>query len=143
MSFITLKAKIKSILEGISAINQVLDYPSQDFQHYPAVVVRTNGNTSEYETTHENDEIYSFSLFVFQNLDGVFSKEKSRDILEELCDTIRDTFDSDEFLNGVSLPSDRTMLGVKPTVSSIEEDDSGIYVIAEIELAIRISKKIS
>lgn len=143
MSFKTIKAQIKSILEGLSDINQVLDYPSQDFQHFPAVVVRTNGNTSEYETTHENDEIYSFSLFVFQNLDGVFSKEKSRDILEELCDTIRDTFDSDEFLNGVSLPSDRTMLGVKPTVSSIDEDDSGKYVVAEIEIAVRISKDIT
>jgi len=143
MSFISLKAKIKSVLQTITAIQQVLDYPNQDFSGFPAVIVRTDGNSSKYETTNENDEIYTFSLFVYQNIEGVFSKEKSRSILEELCDTIRDTFDSDEFLNGVSLPSNRTMLGVRPTVSEIGEDDSGKYCIAVIELAIRISKKVN
>ena len=140
MSFIVVKEKIKSILDGLSDIQQVTDFPNQDFQGFPAAMVRTNGNTSDYETTHENDELYSFSIFAFQNLDGAFSKVKSREIMEELCDTIRDTFDSDEFLDGISLPSGRTMLGVRPTVSTIEEEDSGKYVIAEIILDIRISK---
>ena len=126
MSFITLKEKIRTILLTIPQVKQILDYPSQDFNGYPCVVVRTNGNTSEYETTHDNEEVYSFSLFLFQNLDeAVFSKVQSREIVEELCDTIRDTFDSDEFLNGVSMPSGRTLLGVRPTVSQIGEDDSG------------------
>ena len=142
MSFITLKEKIKTVLGTISGIEQVLDYPNQDFHGFPAVIVRTNGNTSEYETTSENSEIYSFSLFVYQNIEGVFTAEKAREILEELCDTIRDTFDSNEFLTGVSLPSDRVMLGVRPTVSDIGEDDSGKYCIAVIDLSIRISKKV-
>ena len=142
MSFITLKEKIKTVLGTISGIEQVLDYPNQDFHGFPSVIVRTNGNTSEYETTSENSEIYSFSLFVYQNIEGVFTAEKAREILEELCDTIRDTFDSNEFLTGVSLPSDRVMLGVRPTVSDIGEDDSGKYCIAVIDLSIRISKKV-
>lgn len=147
MSFITLKNKIKSVLLTISDIQQVFDYPNQDFDGFPAVVVRTNGNTSEYETTHENDELYSFSLFCFQiqsseNEDPVYSKQKARQILEELCDKIRDTFDTDEFLNGVAMPAGRTLLGVKPTVSDIGEDDSGKYCIAEIKLDIRVSKLI-
>jgi len=142
MSFIILKEKVKTVLQSISAIQQVLDYPNQDFSGFPAVIVRTNGNTSQYETTSENDEVYSFSLFVYQNIEGVFSAEKAREILEELCDTIRDTFDSNEFLNGVTMPTGRTMLGIRPTVSEIGEDDSGKYCIAVIELAIRISKKV-
>jgi hypothetical protein len=140
MSFITIKSKIKSILQGVSKIEQVSDYPNQDFSGFPAVMIRTNGNTSNYETTQENDEIYSFSLFVFQIIEGVYSAEKARNILEEMCDLIRDTFDSDEFLNGISMPSGRSILGVRPTVSSIGEDDSGKYCIAEIELAVRVSK---
>ena len=59
-----------------------------------------------------------------------------------LCDEVRDKFDSDEFLNGVSLPAGRTMLGVRPTVSKIFEEESGKYVVAEIDLAVRISKRI-
>lgn len=142
MSFVSLKSKIKSTLQAISGIEQVMDYPNQDFHGYPAVIVRTNGNSSDYETTSENDEVYSFSLFVYQNIEGTFTAEKARNILEELCDTIRDTFDSNEFLTGVSLPSDRVMLGVRPTVSEIGEDDSGKYCIAVIEIAVRISKKV-
>lgn len=143
MSFISLKSKIKSVLQAIPAIQQVLDYPNQDFQGFPAVIVRTDGNTSQYETTNENDELYTFSLFAYQDIaGGVFSQEKARNILEELCDTIRDTFDSNEFLTGVTLPSNRVMLGVKPTVSEIGEDESGKYCIAVIELAVRISKTI-
>jgi hypothetical protein len=62
--------------------------------------------------------------------------------LEETCDIIRDKFDTDEFLNGITMPSDRVLLGVKPTVSSIGEDDSGKYCVAEVELACRVSKSI-
>jgi len=142
MSFITLKQKIKSVLLAIPTIQQVSDYPNQDFSGFPAVMVRTNGNSSEYETTTENDEVYSFSLFVFQIIEGAFTAEKARGILEEECDIIRDAFDTDEFLNGISLPAGRTMLGVKPSVSKIGEDDSGKYCIAEIEIAVRVSKTV-
>jgi hypothetical protein len=142
MSFITLKEKIKSVLQGVANIHQVSDYPNQDFSGFPSVMVRTNGNSSEYETTNENDEIYSFSLFVFQIIEGAFTAEKARNVLEEMCDNIRDAFDSNEFLTGITLPSNRVMLGVKPTVSRIGEDESGKYCIAEIELACRISKTV-
>lgn len=142
MSFITLKSKIKLVLQGVANIHQVSDFPNQDFSGFPSVMVRTNGNTSKYETTTENDEIYSFSLFVFQIIEGAFTAEKARNVLEEMCDNIRDAFDSNEFLIGVSLPSNRVMLGVKPTVSKIGEDESGKYCIAEIEVACRISKTV-
>jgi hypothetical protein len=141
MSFLTLKEKIKSVLATITDIAQVEDYPTQDFNGFPAVVVRTDGNTSEYESTRENDELYSFTLFLFapieQDVKGV---AKTRELVEGLCDTIRDTFDSNEFLSGVALPTNRTMLGIRPTVSRIYEADNGKYVTAEINLSIRISK---
>lgn len=144
MSFITIKEKLKSVLEGIADIQEVRDFPNQNFNGYPAVNVRTIGNTSDYETTSENLEVYSFELIVFQELnDGVHTNEQAREIIEGLCDTIRDTIDSDEFLNGISLPSDRTMIGVRPTVSQIGEEDSGKYIVAVIEIACRISKDIS
>lgn len=142
MSFISLKNKIKTVLQGINAIQEVHDYPTEDFSGYPAVVVRTDGNTSNYETTNENEELYTFTIYALQNLDGVFSKTKARQIIEELCDTIRDKFDSDEFLSGLSLPSGRTMLGIRPTVSKIFEEENGKFCVAEIELAVRVSKTV-
>lgn len=143
MSFISLKEKIKSILNGVANIQQVADYPTENFQGFPACVVRTNGNTSDYETTDENTEIYDFTVYLFQDLaNPTMTIIQAREQIEALCDEIRDKFDSDEFLNGVSLPADRTMLGVKPTVSKIFEEESGKYVVAEIDLAVKISKHI-
>ena len=142
MSFITLKAKIKSKLEAIPEIQQIADYPTQDFQGYPAVMIRTDGNTSDYETTCENLELYTFTLIALQTNDGVHSEAKSRAIIEELCDTIRDAFDSDEFLAGITLPTGRAIIGIRPTVSNIAQDESGKFVGAEIELAIRVTKSI-
>jgi len=143
MSFITIKEKIKSKLQSISAIQEVKDFPNVNFNGFPSVTVRTIGNTSDYETTTEDLEVYNFEIIAFQELnDLVHTNEKARKIIEELCDTIRDNFDEDEFLAGISLPSGRTMIGVRPTVSQIMEEDSGKYVVAVIEIACRVSKNI-
>jgi hypothetical protein len=141
MSFVTIKEKLKSKLQSISEISEVSDYPNQNFTAYPSAVVRTIGNTSDYETTTENLEVYSFEVALFQELnDSVHTNAEAREIIEGLCDTVRDNIDSDEFLSGISLPSDRVMIGVRPTVSTIGEFDNGKYVIAVIEVACRISK---
>ena len=144
MSFITLKSSIKSKLESISEIQQVADYPTEDFNGFPAAAVRTMGNTSDYETTTENDELYSFLVYLFNPLDNpVNDRIKVRSFMEELCDTVRDAFDSDEFLSGISMPSGRIMIGIRPTVSLIDESDNGKFITAEIVLDIRVSKNIN
>lgn len=144
MSFIVLKDKIIEKLNSITTIQQVEEYPNQDFNGFPAISVRTIGNTSNYETTNENDELYTFMLYLFHPIENeVKSDLMTRRIIEEQCDVIRDTFDEDEFLSGLSLPSGRVMIGIKPTVSEIDETDNGKYVTATIELVIRVSKNIS
>lgn len=144
MSFVTLKDKIKSKLEAITSIQEVKDYPNQDFGGYPAANIRTVGNVSDYETTCENEEIYTFAVQLFQDIEGnVHTATQARRIMETLCDTVRDAFDDDEFLDGLSLPAGRTMIGILPTVSEIYEEDSGKYVVAQIELAVKISKDIT
>jgi len=142
MSFVTLKAQIKSKLESLDDIQEVANYPSQDFQGYPAAMVRSNGNSSDYETTCDNQEIYSFSIILLQPIKGTMSEEKARTVMEELCDTVRDAFDSDEFLSGISLPADRVMIGIRPTVSEIGQEDEGKFIVADIEIACRVQKTI-
>lgn len=142
MSFVQLKKTIKTKLEGISDIQEVADYPTENFQGYPAAMVRSEGNVSDYETTQENEEVYTFTVILVQVLDGTHDEEKARDIMEALCDTVRDSFDSDEFLSGISLPADRAMIGVHPTVSRIGVEDEGKFVVAEIELACKVIKTI-
>lgn len=145
MSFIAIKEKLKTKLEAISEIEEVKDYPSVDFDGYPSVTVRTMGNVSDYETTTENIETYNFEVIAFQQLadDGAKTNVQAREIIEGLCDTIRDNIDDDEFLDGIVLPAGRELIGVRPTVSQIMEEDSGKYVVALIEIACRVSKNIN
>lgn len=143
MSFVQLKKQIKTVVDGLSEIQQVSDYPTENFNGYPAIVIRTMGVENEYETTDQNYEEYIFNLYlIVENSEDIESKQETRSLVEELCDTLRDTFDSDEFLDGVSLPSDRQMLGVRPAVAEIDEDENGKYVTATIVLKCRVNKQV-
>lgn len=144
MSFINLKAKIKEKLEAIDEIQEVKDFPQQDFNGYPSVNIRTTGNTSDYLSTEYNTEVYSFEVIAFQELNSALhTREQAREIIERLCDTIRDAFDKDEFLDGVILPANRAFMALRPTVSEIGEEESGKYVVAIIEMACLVTKNIN
>ena len=135
-----IKEYIKTYLTNTTGVGQVEDYPNQDFNTWPAVEVSYNGNVSNYLSTTENDIIYSYTLFVYQIVEGATDRRKARLILEELSDVIADRFDSNEFLDGISLPSGKTMIGVKPTTVEISEDEEGKFTLAKMEIATRITK---
>lgn len=136
-----LKEYIKSYLIATTGVGQVEDYPNQDFNTWPGIEVSYNGNTSTYLSTSENDILYAYTLFIYQIVEGSIDKRRARLILEELSDVIADRFDSNEFLDGVALPSGKTMIGVKPTTVEIAEDEEGKYIVARMEIATRITKQ--
>jgi len=145
MSFNILSTKIKSILEGISDIQIVYDYPWLKFSGYPAATVTPSGYDSDYETSSENQRVYIYTLRLFVNLNDVNKttyKEKVEDghrIIRELTDTVIDTFDKDELLDGIILPTGYTMIGVKPVPSSIVYFPQEKMVVSEIKLEVKIS----
>jgi len=135
-----IKEYIKAYLLATTGVGQVLDYPDQDFQIYPAVQVSYDGNVSTYLSTSENDILYAYTLFIYQVVEGAIDRRRARLILEELSDSIADRFDSNEFMNGIALPSGKTMIGVKPTTVEIAEDEEGKFILAKMEIATRITK---
>lgn len=136
-----LKEYIKAYLIATTGVGQVEDYPNQDFNTWPGIEVSYNGNTSTYLSTSENDILYAYTLFIYQIVEGSIDKRRARLILEELSDVIADRFDSNEFLDGVALPSGKTMIGVKPTTVEIAEDEEGKFIVARMEIATRITKQ--
>ena len=144
MSYIDLKSQIISKLDLIDEIQQVEEYPTTDVNGYPAAIVRSMSNDAEYETTCDNLETYRFIVYLLvENSAGFKGIKKARAIVEEVADVIIDAFDDDEFLAGITLTSDRQMMGILPVTSSIDEVEEGKYVEAEISLNIRISKTLS
>lgn len=137
-----IKEFLKTYLLDTDGVGQVEDYPNQTFKTYPGIEVAYTGNTSNYLSTSENDILYTYSLFIYQVIDGAIDRRSARLILEELSDTIADRIDSNEFLDGISMPSGKTMIGVKPTTVEIAEDEEGKFIVAKMEVATRIVKTI-
>ena len=142
---VTLKNKIKAEIIEVSdfSASSVKDYPTTDFQTYPACSVRSDEGTGEYETTSENYEEYFFTLFFLQIIDAAdHNPAKSRQIMEDIVGDICLHFDTDEFMSGISMPSGYAFLGVRPLNWRIFDEEAGKFVVGEIKLVCRVSKTI-
>ena len=137
MSFEVLRASIKTKLQGLSAIQVVYDYPTEDFTGYPAAMVRSVGNESKYSTTKDNERHYVFEIFVIQESESdLKNRRKARQIIESAADDVMNAFDRDEYLSGISLPTNYTIVGIIPALSGITDEEK--YVVGKIELTIKI-----
>jgi len=136
MSFVSIRNQIISKLESINDIQYVYPYPTEDFGGYPCAMVKSDRNESDYETTTENIRSYIFTIYLMQESEHADRREARR-ILENLVDQVIDAFDQDQFLDGLSLPSSETMVGIRPALSDIVEEEK--YVTAQVGLVVRIS----
>jgi len=59
----------------LSEIQQVEDFPTEDFNGYPSVSIRSMGVEDDYETTDQNYEEYVFNLYL--------NVENSKDIRKQ------------------------------------------------------------
>ena len=139
MAFQALRNQVKVVLEGVSSIQEVRDYPSEAFGGYPAAMVVTTRNESEFQTTIENKRIYVFTIFLIQLIEKK-NERQARRIIEGVVDDVIDTFDQDQLLSGVSLPANETMIIVRPALSEIYvwESSGTRYIVAEMELGITV-----
>ena len=137
MSFVTLKEKLKSKLSGITSIQEVADYPTDEFNGYPAVMIATARNEGEFETTTENKRTYVFKIFVLQKCDKEVGERKARNIVDKVVDDIIETFDEDQQLTGITLPSQETLIISFPALGEVRNEPP--FVIAEMELKVVIS----
>lgn len=143
MSYGTLRPQIKSLLDSIAGIQEVTGTPKLDFRGYPAAIVVPTSSTGEYETTSENKREYTFMVRLYYETKhtGVGS---AIDKLEELVDTVLDTFDEEDLkttgrIIGINLPSHETFLFIRahPTEwGQISEED---LVYSEMVVTIVVS----
>lgn len=141
MGFQTIKLAIKEKLETINSIQEVADYPNEEFNGFPAVMIASTRNEGEFETTTENKRTYVFSLYVLQKSDAGIGEQKARNIIDEVVDDIIEAFDEDQVLTGISLSSQETMIISFPALGEIRNEPP--YVIAEIEIKVIISFNIN
>jgi hypothetical protein len=137
-----IRNKVVSKLEAITQINEVLEFPSEEFTKFPVAMLETVRNESDYETTTQNKRTYVFSIYILQDIESVEMK-KARRIIQDAVDAVLDAFDNDQQLSGIDMPTNEAMVITIPTLSRIFTNIDGKYVVGEIELKVITSFSIS
>lgn len=135
--FEIIRNKIKSKLEDIGSIEEVEDYPTDEWNGFPAAMVVSTRNESEFQTTVENKRTYVFTVYILQEIESQ-GKKKARRIIEGVVDDIMEDFDKDQLLSGIedSLPDNEDIIISFPMLSSITNDEK--YAYAELEINVMI-----
>ena len=146
MSFNVINTKIKSVLDSVSRLQQVYEYPTEKFDGFPSATITPSENSADFETNNENERNYAFIIQLFQdipksNIEGEKPLPFTFRVLRLLVDDVLDKFDRDETLSGISLPTGYTMLNLTATPSSwgaIVALDKKI-ILAEIIITAKVS----
>ncbi|MHA1225122.1 MAG: hypothetical protein ACTSR2_01000 [Candidatus Hodarchaeales archaeon] len=133
MAFEPIRNQLKTKLESIDSIQEVHDYPTEEFGGFPAAIVKSTRNDAEFQTTTQNQRVYIFTVYILQEIESQDIR-KARRIIEGVVDDVIEAFDQDQLLTGISLPSNETMIISFPVLSQIWEDPK--YVVAELEVRV-------
>ena len=139
--FQSIRNQIKTKLEGIASIQEVRDYPSEEFGGFPAAMVTSTRNEGEFETTKENKRVYVFTIYLLEDVESKGARQARR-IIEGVVDDVIESFDEDQLLTGVSLSSKETMIICFPGLADVYETSDGKYTIGEMELKVAVSVSI-
>jgi len=148
MSFTTLRPQIKTLLETITAIQEISLIPKAKFSGYPAATVTPSENSADYETTTENIRVYAFIVRLFYETKDSGIGEAII-ALEAVVDSVLDKFDQEDYKGsttrviGIGLPSGYTFLNLFAHPSNWGELPEEALVMAEITVRIRISRDIT
>lgn len=146
MSFNTLRGQIKTVLDGISAIQEVSGTPKLKFDGYPAAIVVPSENTNAYETNSENVRTYAFDVQLFYETKNTGVGD-AIDKLENVVDTVLDTLDEEDQNTsrtiGQSLPAKYTFLNILAVPGVIGELPGEELVAATLTISVRVSVDIT
>lgn len=138
MSFEPIRNKIKSILESISSIQEVHDYPNMEVGGYPSALIASNRLEADFETTTQNRRVYVFGVYIIQ--DQEHDAVRARRIVEGVVDDIVQTFDRDQLLTGIELETGETMIISYPTLSEIYVSaENPKLLVGELEIKVVVS----
>ena len=148
MSWQTLRPQVKTLIDSISTIQEVVGYPKIKFRGYPAANVTPSDNTADYETTTENVRTYVFNVRLFYETKkkGI---EGSLEALEKIVDSVLDKVDQEDLKGsttrtvGVSLPSGYTFLNIWATPAAWGQIDGEALLMADLTIGIRLSRDIA
>lgn len=132
----TIRAKIKSIIQGLDKIQEVNDYEKVGFDGYPAVNIIFTGNDSNFWSVATNQRGYNFTIRVFMQLNGNpqlgqynDSKQLAEKVMSDCVDQILDAFDRSSQLDKLV-----DILRAAPSQWNYNQTSEGWTLMADINL---------
>lgn len=138
-----IRNKVVSKLEGITSIQEVQEFPSEEMNGFPNAQLETVRNESEYETNVQNKRTYVFNIYILQTIESAGGMKKARRIVQGVVDDVLDTFDEDQQLEGIDMPDNEPLIITLPALSDIYTNIDGIYVVGVVELRVITSFSIT
>lgn len=138
-----LKDKIITQLRTIAKIQDIYGYPKLDFTGYPAATIYPlDQHDASYDTTIDNKRHYIFVVSLYYEIPKS-GAESALDALFDLVDDVMDLYDGDEFLSGISLPADYTMIGIYPAFARWGRVPDKEVLVADVQLRVMVTHDIS
>lgn len=141
-----IKNEIVSILEGVSAIQNVSNYEKSTFSGFPAATVVPSEEESDFEATQERKRVYGFRIRIYVSImsdqhevSGEGLKEGER-ILENVTDTVINELDkpSNARLSNNADSTSQKVLYLEPVPSAWDYDEERNMIASEILLRVHV-----
>ena len=137
MIYQTLYNQIKTILEGVSNIKQIIEYPESKFEAFPAVVFFPSDISNVFDTSSSDFREYRFKMFVIVGAKQTSLSHIFLNVMSNTCDSILDAFKTNWDLNRID--GNRCWIRIEGGNWSLSNDNSGPIAVAEFNLIIKIS----
>jgi len=101
-NFASIRAALTTKLQGISQIQAVYDSFTANFSGFPAVMFEPSGDPSVFGSNRDNEHIYSFDLYVIQEL-TTQGRSTSIGSLSDAVDAVVAALEADPSLSGACM----------------------------------------
>jgi len=132
----TLISKIRTVLEAVTKIKVVYDYPITKITQYPACIFLPSSFENNKETNQENFKTYTFKLYVV-----IGTKQTTMDnawsvVMPKTLDAVLQALD--EGWDFDTIAGHRVWTNVETGLWSVSEEQDGLQITAEIDLTAKL-----
>lgn len=97
--FTDIRAKIKTLLEGISEIAFVSDFHKAKLEGYPAVTFDVSESSNDFLTNNDNMRMFTFLIVIFNETE-IQGLDAATALLDTVADKVVEAFENDFTLTG-------------------------------------------
>lgn len=144
----TLRNNLLAVIQGIDGFQEVKKRPTLKFTGYPAAFIVPSGNDGEFQSTNDNQRIYTLKVWVFSEYDQT-TADASYDEIMDRTDDVLEAIDKQENpeLSSRSmannLPSYATLIAVMAAPGQLVPDEHEKLLASEITVRCKITVDIT